>query len=172
MGGLATSAPFHKTPGHAQKFETLSYFSVPSSLLPCPLPSYLCWPAVATGCFLHPVWPWGWSSELKFPVCRQSREGQQARASMSDVDLCFLFSLSGHDCFSYSFLYSSSNLYGKQNISYPWTCLLICMLSLWSWSVDVFVSLPSSPQVTLHLFPPFLPKHVARSWTLTLTFPK
>lgn len=87
------------------------------------------WPQ---GCFLHPVWPWGQSSELKFPVCRQSREGQLAIASMSGVDLCFLFILSGYDCFPHSFLYSSSNLYEKQNLSYPWTCLPICLLSLWS----------------------------------------
>lgn len=127
------------------------------------------WPR---GCFLHSVWPWWYSFELKFPVCRQRREGQQARASMSEVDLCFLFSLSSFDCFPYSFRYSSSNLYGKQNLSCPWTCLPICLLSLWSWSVDVFASLPSSPQVTLHLFLLFLPKHVARFWTLTLTFRK
>lgn len=34
-------SPFPKTQRHAQEFETLSCFSVPSSLLPFPLPSYL-----------------------------------------------------------------------------------------------------------------------------------
>lgn len=90
---------------------------------------------------------------------------------MSEVDPCSLFIISGYNCLPHSFLYSS-NLYEKQNLGYPWTCLPLCLLSLWSWSVDVFVSLPSRPQVALHLFLPFLPIHVARFWTLTRMFPK
>lgn len=82
-GWISHHSPSHKTQRHAQEFETLSCFSVPSSSVPFFLSklsgSYVgqWWPQ---GCFLHSVWPQGQRSQWKFCTCRQHRERRQVGA--------------------------------------------------------------------------------------------
>lgn len=104
-GWISHPSLFHKTQRHTQEFETLSCFSVPSSLLPFSLPSYLV-ALLANGGYQAAfcVLCGHRDKEASQSSVYAGRAGKAGRlgvigASMSEVNLCFLFTPSNYDCF-------------------------------------------------------------------------
>lgn len=92
-------------------------------------------------------------------------------ASMSEVNLCFLFTLSSYDCFPLKFSLLLPQLTQKIESQLP--IVFPCLLSMCGhdlpMSLYLFLLIPKLPFNCSYLF---FPKHVARFCTLTLTFPK
>lgn len=162
-GWISHPSPFHKTQRHTQEFETLSCFSVPSSLLPYSLPSYLV-ALLANG---------GYQAAFCVLCGHRDKEASQSSVYAGRAGKAGRWGINGGKhvrsepvfpvppfqlwLLPLKIFPASAPAYVENRI--PVThCLPMSAFHVWSWSANVFVSLPSNSQVTLQLFLPFFPQ--------------